>query len=139
LVPDRGWHSSRQHHLTNIIDNNTQWVRGSIKNATKTRDKVNIISYADDFVITGSTRDILEYQVKPAVTAFLHERGLELSIEKTHLTSIYQGFDFLGFNIRKYDNNKLLIKPSKKNVTAFLDDIQTLIKSNSAVKTESLI
>ena len=111
----------------------------AVKNATKTRDKVNVISYADDFVITGATRDILESHVKPAVIAFLQERGLELSNEKTHLTSIHQGFDFLGFNLRKYDNGKLLIKPSKKNVNAFLNDIRTLIKSNSAMRTENLI
>lgn len=113
-------------------------LEATVKGVTKTRDKVNVISYADDFVVTGATREVLEHQVKPAITTFLQERGLELSNEKTHLTSIHDGFDFLGFTLRKYDN-KLLIKPSKKNVNAFLRDIRSLIKSNSAVKTESLI
>ena len=58
--------------------------------------------YADDFVITGYSRELLENEVKPLVEAFLMERGLTLSPEKTRITHISQGFDFLGQNIRKY-------------------------------------
>ena len=76
--------------------------------------KVNLIRYADDFVATGATPEILE-QVKSIVTSFLAERGLELSKEKTRITSIHQGFDFLGFNFRKY-NQILLIKPAKDSI-----------------------
>ena len=54
---------------------------------------------------------------------FLKERGLELSPEKTVVTHIEDGFDFLGQNVRKY-NGKLLIKPSKKNVQAFLEKVR---------------
>ena len=45
----------------------------------------------------------------------MQERGLSLSLEKTKVTHISEGFDFLGQNVRKY-RGKLLIKPSKKNV-----------------------
>jgi len=113
-------------------------LENALKAATKRQDKVNLVTYADDFIITGSSRKILEDTVKPLVVNFIKERGLELSVEKTVITHIDNGFDFLGFNIRKY-SNKLLIKPAKKNVTAFLENIRTIIKGNATAKTENLI
>ncbi|MBN0963347.1 group II intron reverse transcriptase/maturase, partial [Pseudomonas aeruginosa] len=72
--------------------------------------KINVVRYADDFVITGSSPEVLEKEVKPWVEQFLAVRGLQLSLEKTRIAHIDQGFDFLGWNFRKY-NGKLLIKP----------------------------
>lgn len=95
-------------------------------------------SFTLDFIVTGSTREVLENKIKPAIESFLKERGLELSQEKTKITHISGGFDFLGFNLRKYCQ-KLLIKPANKNVTSFLKDIRVLIKENGAAKTEELI
>jgi RNA-directed DNA polymerase len=89
-------------------------------------------------VVTGSTKEVLENKIKPAIEAFLNERGLELSQEKTKITHIDDGFDFLGFNIRKY-SGKLLIKPAKRNVLSFLRDLRVLINENKAAKTEVLI
>jgi len=77
---------------------------------------VNFIRYADDFVISGRTKELLEGEVKLLVEQFLQERGLELSPKKTVITHVEKGFDFLGQNVRRYPNGKLLIKPSKKNV-----------------------
>jgi RNA-directed DNA polymerase len=74
---------------------------------------VNLVRYADDFVVTGRTKELLEGEIKPLVEHFLHERGLELSPVKTVITHVEKGFDFLGQNVRKYPNGKLLIKPSK--------------------------
>ena len=99
---------------------------------------VNIIRYADDFVITGRTKELLENEVMPIIESHLKERGLELSAEKTKITNIGTGFDFLGWNFRKY-NGKLLIKPSKKNVLWFLTKIRDLIDSNKQTKTSNLI
>ena len=110
----------------------------AIKSISKPKDKVNVIVYADDFIITGATAELLENKIKLAVQAFLNERGLNLSPEKTRITHIQDGFDFLGFNVRKY-NQKLLIKPSKANIKRFLGDIRETIKSRSNVKTEELI
>ena len=101
-------------------------------------NQVNLVRYADDFIITSRTKDLLENEVKPLVVEFLKERGLSLSEEKTKITHIKYGFDFLGWNIRKYDG-KLLIKPSKKNVKAFLDDIRDTVKANKTAKQENLI
>jgi RNA-directed DNA polymerase len=109
-----------------------------IKKATSIKDKVHVISYADDFIITGASKEVLEQKVMPLLVTFLKERGLELSAEKTLITHVDKGFDFLGFNVRKY-KGKLLIKPSKKNVKNFLDNLRALIKSQVAAKTENLI
>jgi RNA-directed DNA polymerase len=73
-------------------------------------DKVHLARYCDDFIISGRSKDLLENEVKPLVVEFLKARGLELSPEKTSITHIEQGFDFLGWNVRRYDG-KLLIKP----------------------------
>jgi RNA-directed DNA polymerase len=113
-------------------------LEAAIKQAVVQTDKVNVVRYADDFIVTGKSRDILESKVQPAIVDFLAQRGLTLSAEKTHITNIEQGFDFLGFNVRKY-NGKLLIKPSKKSIKAFLHGIRTLIKSHPTIKTVSLI
>jgi RNA-directed DNA polymerase len=108
------------------------------KRAASSRDKINIIRYADDFIISGASKEVLEMQVKAAVEAFLKERGLELSEEKTRITHIDTGFDFLGFNVRKYAG-KLLIKPARSAVKRFLDNIRDLIKANVATTAEQLI
>ena len=91
--------------------------------------KVNMVRYADDFIITGSSRELLEQEVLPLVVSFLKTRGLELSPEKTVITHIDQGFDFLGQNVRKY-NGKLLIKPSRKNAKSLLLKVRSLIKKH---------
>lgn len=100
--------------------------------------KVNLIRYADDFVITGSSQELLESEVQPLVQAFLGERGLELSAEKTTITRIEDGFDFLGQNVRKYQG-KLLIQPAKKNVKAFLKNVRAVIKAKPQATAYGLI
>ena len=101
-------------------------------------DKLHFVRYADDWICTASSREILEEKVLPTVTQFLKQRGLELSPEKTLITHISEGFDFLGFNLRKYDD-KLIIKPGKKGVKAFLTDIRETIFSKRTSRTENLI
>ena len=100
---------------------------------------VNLVRYADDFVITGRTKELLEGEIKPLVQQFLHERGLELSPAKTVITHVEKGFDFLGQNVRKYPNGKLLIKPSKKNIKTFLDGIRGNIKAALGMSAADLI
>lgn len=100
--------------------------------------KVNMIRYADDFIITGKSKELLENEIKPLVKDFLVKRGLELSGEKTVITHIGDGFDFLGQNIRKYDG-KLIIKPSKKNIKSLLERIRKTIKTSRQKETGYLI
>jgi RNA-directed DNA polymerase len=91
------------------------------------RHKVHLVRYADDFIITGTSKGLLRDEVQPLVAHFLKERGLELSHEKTSITQVDDGFDFLGQNVRRY-GTKLLLKPSRKNVRAFLGKIDEVIQ-----------
>jgi RNA-directed DNA polymerase len=90
--------------------------------------KVNLARYADDFVVTGATKELLEQQVKPCIETFLKERGLQLSQEKTVVTHIQDGFDFLGQHVRKYKSGVVLTTPSKKNVKMFLKKVREMIE-----------
>ena len=106
---------------------------------TRKSKKINMITYADDFVVTATSEQLLRDEVIPILREALKEVGLELSSEKTRITQIYEGFDFLGFNIRKYPNGKLLIKPSKANISAFLKEIKNDIRKGCALPTDQLI
>lgn len=102
---------------------------GAARRITGTsKAKVHFIRYADDFIVTGPTREVLEREVKPIVEQFMMERGLELSAEKTVITHIEDGFDFLGQTIRKF-GGKLLIKPSKKSIKSFLRTVRSTVKA----------
>jgi RNA-directed DNA polymerase len=81
--------------------------------------KVNVVRFADDFIVTGASKELLEHEVMPLVGRFLKERGLDLSMDKTVITHIDDGFDFLGQNVRKH-GGKLLITPSRKSVRTVL-------------------
>lgn len=100
--------------------------------------QLNVIRYADDFVVTGVSKDVLELKVLPAVRQFMAARGLELSQEKTRITHIATGFDFLGQNVRKYDG-KLLIKPAKKSIKSLTEKVGAIIKDNASATQEALI
>jgi len=104
----------------------------------KYNPKVNLVRYADDFIITGDSRELLENEVRPLVERFLTERGLRLSQDKTRITHINEGFDFLGQNLRKY-GGKLLVRPSQKNTHAFLEKIRTFLCTNKTASQENLI
>jgi len=100
--------------------------------------KVNLVRYADDFVFTAVTRELLEERILPVLEAFLEERGLILSPDKTRIVHIDQGFDFLGCNVRKY-HGKLLMQPVKKKVLAFVQSARKLIRSQVGAPTAGLL
>lgn len=110
---------------------------GVKRSVEASRNKVNLIRYADDFVITGTTKEVLE-EARELMVEFLKDRGLTLSEEKTKIVHIEEGFDFLGWNVRKYDG-KLLIKPAKKNVQTFLRKVRGIIKESKTAKQENLV
>jgi RNA-directed DNA polymerase len=113
-----------------------------------------IVRYADDFVIVCKSKRMAE-QVKVEITEHLaNEIGLELSEEKTSITHITKGFNFLGFNIRKYPDPhskkkpkserkwseyKLLIKPQKEKVVEFLRNCKEVLNENKVAKQTSII
>ncbi|MGB4823979.1 MAG: group II intron reverse transcriptase/maturase [Leuconostoc mesenteroides] len=110
----------------------------TIQNIAKTGEKIHFVRYADDFICTATSRETLETKIQPAIIDFLKERGLELSLEKTKITHINEGFDFLGFNIRKYEN-KLLIKPSAASIKKFSESLRETIKKMRSHPTVRLI
>ena len=97
-----------------------------------------MVRYADDFVISGSSQEVLEERVKPLVEKFLAERGFRLSDAKTKVTHLDRGFDFLGWNVRRH-GGKVLVTPSKKNVKAFLAKARETIKVNRSATQAGLI
>ena len=112
--------------------------RFGVKDSKKfLKNKAHLIRYADDFVLTGATNAVLE-EAKSMIEEFLKERGLSLSCEKTKIVHIKDGFDFLGWNVRSYDG-KLLIKPAKKNVLAFLRKIRAIVNEAKTAKQETVI
>lgn len=109
-----------------------------VVNGKEVNHKVRLVRYADDFIITGDSEEILRDIVKPLLVTFLSERGLALSEEKTVVTNVKDGFDFLGFNVRKYGDT-LLTKPSKDRVKKFKTKVKEVIKRNMSATQKDLI
>ena len=99
--------------------------------------KINLIRYADDFIVTGDSPETLA-KVKEVVVEFLTERGLELSPEKTRIVHLSEGFNFLGQNVRLY-GDKILIKPSKEAQTKIYDKIRGIVQRNKSIEQRDLI
>ena len=124
-----------QKMLADHFDANEQ---GEYKAEIHNRSKVNLVRYADDFIVTAATKEIAG-EAKELIRAFLKSRGLELSDEKTLITHIDDGFDMLGWTFRKY-KGKLIIKPSKNAVKTFVAKLHdTILGHGKAWKQEDLI
>lgn len=119
---------------------------GSRKNPKKAqKNRVYYIRYADDFIITGISKHLLEAEVLPVVQEFMRERGLTLSPEKTKITHIRDGFDFLGMNVRRYRGKqsrkwtKTMTKPANKAIQTHLDKLRKIIREHPTIKQIDLI
>jgi len=121
--------------MEKLIKDNTKRKYG--KTDDSSCPKVNMVRYADDFVITAKDEETAE-KVKARIQTFMAGRGLRLSEEKTVITNIQKGFDFLGWNFRKY-NGKLLIKPSEKSIKSVTQKLRNIIKANSGSRQDYLI
>ena len=100
--------------------------------------KVNIVRYADDFVITTRNRHDAKCIMK-VVDQFLGIRGLRLNLNKTKVISIYEGFEFLGFNYKHYRNKKLVMRPSSEAVQRIKTRIREIIKDPRIITGGQLI
>ncbi|MCB0386534.1 MAG: group II intron reverse transcriptase/maturase, partial [Bdellovibrionales bacterium] len=112
--------------------------KGGQKNTKGQRLKVNFVRYADDFVVSAVDKPTLQKIVLPAVVAFLKERGLTIQTEKTRVTHIEEGFDFLGQTVRKF-RGLLIIKPSKKSIKAIKRKVFDIIKKSGSLPADKLI
>ncbi len=111
---------------------------GKIDLRFKNAHKVNLVRYADDFIVTAATKEIAE-EAKEIIRGFLCTRGLELSEEKTLITHVDDGFDMLGWTFRRF-KEKLIVKPSKKSVKALNASLHnTVLERGKAWRQEDLI
>jgi len=110
----------------------------AVRAAVPRRSRVNFVRYADDFIITGKSKRLLEEHVKPAVEAFLAVRGLTLSAEKTAITHIRDGFTFLGQTFRK-TGNVLRVTPAQEGVLALTRKVGALIRSHVSAPMPALV
>jgi RNA-directed DNA polymerase len=88
-----------------------------------------MVRYADDIVVTGVSKQLLEDHIIPVISGFLKERGLELSKEKTKIARIEDGFNFFGQHLQKH-GNKLIITPSKDATKAFIARTRKIVKDH---------
>lgn len=112
--------------------------KGKVSAFVHNKSKVNLVRYADDFIVTAATKEIA-LEAKELIREFLKTRGLELSEEKTTITNINDGFDMLGWTFRKF-KGKLIVKPSKKSIKSFVASLSdTILRRGKAWKQEVLI
>ncbi len=145
-IPHGRGYSAGRYHFTYSCEHDTgrtapllaeKYHKKFVNKKTTYYPKVHLVRYADDFIITGRSKEALE-EIKPLVVDFLKERGLTLSEEKTKITHIDDGFDS-GYNIRKY-KGVLLMEPSKKEPEEIHAENPGIIDSNKGKsKQESLI
>ena len=109
--------------------------KGNIENHYRAKTKVNLVRYADDFIITADTKEIAE-ELRDLVSQFLEKRGLTLSEEKTMITHIDDGFDFLGWTFRKF-KGKLIVKPSKNSIKTLIRKCATIILKEGKASSQS--
>jgi len=102
--------------------------------------------YADDFVVIVKEKWIAEKLKSDIKKWCMDKMGVELSEEKTKITSTLDGFDFLGFNVRQYkvtnkkhNDYKLLIKPSKDSIKSVKEKIRVICKTHRGVSQDVLI
>lgn len=96
-----------------------------------------LVRYADDFVVMCHTEDQAE-QVRSRLGEWLAPRGLAFNEDKTHVVHVDHGFDFLGFNVRRY-GGKLLIKPSPAAVRRFRQRLAGEVRALRGANAEAVI
>jgi RNA-directed DNA polymerase len=110
---------------------------GRQRTQQKESSRYGLSRYADDFVVTATTKEDIE-AIIPIIEEWLRPRGLELNREKTKITPIAEGIDFLGFHIRHFKGSCYTL-PQKKKVHAFLDRVRKWLKDNVGAKPEAVI
>ncbi|KKG34764.1 group II intron reverse transcriptase/maturase [Methanosarcina mazei] len=110
---------------------------GTIDKSHQNRRKVNYVRFADDLVVTADSPETA-LEIIDVIQAFLDPRGLKLSEEKTLVTNISEGFNFLGWNFRKY-KGKLLPKPSKDSQKEIIKKIRDVLHKAKAWDQDRLI
>jgi len=96
-----------------------------------------LVRYADDLVVLCHSRQQAE-QAKARLATWLAPRGLAFNEDKTHIVTLDEGFDFLGFTARRY-HGKLLIKPAKAAVRRIRERLRTEMRSLRGTNAQAVI
>ena len=99
---------------------------------------ISLVRYADDLVATAPTYEILSRYVIPKLTAFVGERGLRLSEAKTRIVHIDEGFNFLGFTVRRY-KGVVLTRPQKAKRLRHLRGIGDYLRQHRQATASQII
>lgn len=110
---------------------------GKAKSQKEKLNKYGFIRYADDLITTAETKEDIE-AIIPEINVELKERGLELNQDKTHITHVGKGFNFLGFHIQQFQGTTLVI-PQKEKVLDKLREIRAWLKNNKNTTPEKVI
>ncbi len=124
-----------------VLDGLESLINGSSR--FQKANKIHFVRYADDFIVTASNKEALEGVIMPKINHFLAQRGVALSPEKTKITHISDGFDFLGQTIRKHKTEKglgkLQVTPSKNSLKRIKTKINAVCKTSSGLSQKALI
>lgn len=110
-------------------------IKRTVKKRRGISPGIKVVRYADDVVITGKSKEVLE-KCKSALMEFLVPRGLTLNESKTSIKHIKEGIDFLGFNIRRQKWNMknestqpdvVIVKPSQQGIQRIMDKVKKII------------
>ncbi|MGB7567735.1 MAG: group II intron reverse transcriptase/maturase [Chitinivibrionales bacterium] len=113
-------------------------INQTVVSAVPRRMRVNFVRYADDFIVTGKSKRLLEQNIIPKVTEFLEKRGLTLSKEKSKVTHIKDGFTFLGQTFRKHGTT-LHVTPAQEGVRSISLKVGTIIRDHINAPVEMLV
>lgn len=106
------------------------------------RNSHSLVRYADDFVILCRSKEEAE-TMYDKLEPFLSKRGLELATDKTKVSHITEGFDFLGINVKKYKlpngKYKTFMKPSKKSIKSAHEKIKSIFEKCKGSNVANLI
>jgi RNA-directed DNA polymerase len=117
-------------------DERGRYVRPSLRRGSNRG--ISLVRYADDLVVTAPRREVLETYVVPKLAAFLAEQGLQLSEAKTRIVHIDEGFDFLGFTVRRY-GGVVLTRPQKEKVVQHLRTIHDYLRQHRQATPSQII
>ncbi len=127
-----------------VLDGLEGCVQGSRASKHRRAHNINFVRYADDFIVTASSEAVLREEIIPKINAFLEPRGVRLSEQKTKVTHISQGFDFLGQTIRKFERRdgrlgKIQITPSRASFKAIKAKVKAICKASGGLTQAQLI
>jgi RNA-directed DNA polymerase len=121
------------------------WVRKNRTYATElSPQSVGLVRYADDFVVFCRNQEEA-VQAQRKLEVWFQDRGLAFSSEKTRITNLDEGFDFLGFSVRQYkvsdskSGYRLLIRPSQDSVLAIKRKLKQAFRERRGFRVDAVI